>query len=280
MENKENKMHVLVSTPKHFGEDLIQEYLKDVSHAKEKYVVMAPTYRVQEDLICTSVHIWPCSLKDLMTAISIDLNTTSIYFEGSMLIGCMVYSEKVESDCNYWSVYFTSIYQPKLKFLYGVIFTLDDFAKDIIYGPNEDGRFRQSLCLLEAADGFTLLTKRLSDGGCIYFRPVRGTLEESMKNLKTFPNVNEMKQYIINHSEQSLGGIHYQMNDIVIDKKGVNDDRTQWRSTHYVCVTHMGGEHFDVPACIGMCTFYSNTFGYVDDDVFERLMKEEGEWEK
>lgn len=280
MEKDENKMHVMVSAPDYFPNDALMEFIMEPSRAGEKYVVMSPIYRVCEDMVCSKFLMWTDSLQELSQSINTQLNSTIVSFEHRISpVSCEFHIEEEKGDYNYWSMYFNYKGSAEPKFLYGVVITLEDFIVGVIDGPDENGRYPQTKCLLKAVDGHTLLSRGISNNGYLAFRPVRDPFEESMENVKRFQNVAEMKQYIIDDSERALK-VRYRPEDIVIKKEGIDDIRNGWRSTHYVCVTHMGKEHFDVPQCIGWCTFYSTDFGYVPDEIFARLMEEEGEWKE
>lgn len=95
----------------------------------------------------------------------------------------------------------------------------------------------------------------------IIFRPHRMGMDigESMAEAKEFNNVEEMKKYIVERDE-GLGGSKelYTADDIVIDENSaVNDERTGWEDSMYVCVKRMGDEDYvkkyGTPQCIGMC---------------------------
>ena len=96
----------------------------------------------------------------------------------------------------------------------------------------------------------------------IIFRPVRGSLEESMKECKKFDNVEEMKKYIVmkwKEQYRHLGKEPFTVNDIVIDESVVyHDTWTGWKDTKRVCINRLGTKDFlkehGKPQCIGMCT--------------------------
>lgn len=90
----------------------------------------------------------------------------------------------------------------------------------------------------------------------IIFRPHRRTVYEAMSEAKEFNNEEEMKEYIVNswHDGWSGQATLFTVDDIVIDKSSaVNDKRTGWEDSMYVCVKRMGNQKYEIPQCIGMC---------------------------
>lgn len=94
----------------------------------------------------------------------------------------------------------------------------------------------------------------------IIFRPQRSLLAESMQEAKEFNNVNEMKEHIVKLWHDGWEGPEelFTVDDIVINENSaVNDERTGWEDTMYVCIKRLGAdnyiEKYGVPQCIGMC---------------------------
>ena len=62
----------------------------------------------------------------------------------------------------------------------------------------------------------------------IVYRPHRGSLEDAMKEVKTFDNWYQMTHYIANNWNLAIGKKVIDPDDIVMDDKPVNDDRVGW----------------------------------------------------
>lgn len=86
----------------------------------------------------------------------------------------------------------------------------------------------------------------------IIYRPHKGTLVDSMAEAKEFNTIREMKEYIVKEWD-SL----FSIDDIVFENGIINDDRTGWKDTRYVCITRLGKDDYikayAYPQCIGMC---------------------------
>lgn len=93
----------------------------------------------------------------------------------------------------------------------------------------------------------------------IIYRPHRGSLEDAMKEVKTFDNWYQMTHYIANNWNLAIGKKVIDPDNIVMDEKPVNDDRAGWKDVHMVLVTRVGNENFmekyGNPQCIGYCTY-------------------------
>lgn len=93
----------------------------------------------------------------------------------------------------------------------------------------------------------------------IVYRPHRGSLEDAMKEVKTFDNWYQMTHYIANNWNLAVGKKVIDPDDIVMDDKPVNDDRVGWKDVHMVLVTRIGNDNFmeeyGNPQCIGYCTY-------------------------
>lgn len=97
----------------------------------------------------------------------------------------------------------------------------------------------------------------------IIYRPHLGGLAESMAEAKEFETEAEMKQCIYEYHWgyfKSLGYSYapFEIDDIVINEEiAIDDDRTGWHDTMYVCVKRYGKENYvknyGTPQCIGMC---------------------------
>lgn len=93
----------------------------------------------------------------------------------------------------------------------------------------------------------------------IVYRPHRGSLEDAMKEVKTFDNWYQMTHYIANNWNFAVGKKVIDSDDIVMDDKSVNDDRVGWKDVHMVLATRIGNDNFmekyGNPQCIGYCTY-------------------------
>ena len=79
------------------------------------------------------------------------------------------------------------------------------------------------------------------------YRPLRGTLKESMKECREFDSLEDVFEYVA-----SEWGIH--KFDLGIKYIG-DDNRIGWCPTYYVCTdTFDGKTYHETPQCIGMCT--------------------------
>lgn len=93
----------------------------------------------------------------------------------------------------------------------------------------------------------------------IVYRPHRGSLEDAMKEVKTFNNWYQMTHYIANNWNLAVGKKVIDPDDIVMDDKLVNDDRVGWKDVHMVLATRIGNDNFmekyGNSQCIGYCTY-------------------------
>ena len=78
----------------------------------------------------------------------------------------------------------------------------------------------------------------------IVYRPHRGSLEDAMKEVKTFDNWYQMTHYIANNWNLAVGKKVIDPDDIVMDDKPVNDDRVGWKDVHMVLATRIGNDNF------------------------------------
>jgi hypothetical protein len=83
-------------------------------------------------------------------------------------------------------------------------------------------------------------------------------LEESMKCVKYFNTIEEMKQYIVDtYWRPNNGDLLFDIDDIVIKEDSFSDDRIGWKNDHYVCIKRLGKDDYikmyGCPQCIGTC---------------------------
>ena len=85
----------------------------------------------------------------------------------------------------------------------------------------------------------------------IKFRPHRGGLDESLKEMVEFDTIDSMLEYIVSIHNGAFG-----TSDIVIDDVVSYDSRCNW-NTQYVCVKRYHDKDYiklyNCPQCIGMC---------------------------
>lgn len=83
----------------------------------------------------------------------------------------------------------------------------------------------------------------------IKFRPHRGGLAESMREMKIFDSKEDMFNAIVTNWN---GFISYE--DLSVSEDYGKDSRIDWKETRYVCTKRMGNELYNIPQCIGMCS--------------------------
>lgn len=69
----------------------------------------------------------------------------------------------------------------------------------------------------------------------IAYRPHRGSLEDAMKEARTFLNEWQMKRYVANNWNLAIGRKVLDPEDIIIDSESTDDDRVGWKNVHMVC---------------------------------------------
>lgn len=82
----------------------------------------------------------------------------------------------------------------------------------------------------------------------IKYRPHRGSLDEAMKEMKTFKNIANMLKHIEKESDGAVSS-----SDIIISESFGKDERIYWNSWRYVLTKRYGNEKYDTPQAIGMC---------------------------
>ena len=87
----------------------------------------------------------------------------------------------------------------------------------------------------------------------IYYRPHKGTLADAMAQMQTFDTIDEMFDFIV--KDWSVYGDVFTKEDLSVGEDEGKDDRIDWKETRYVCTSRMRNEVYDVPQCIGMCSF-------------------------
>lgn len=89
----------------------------------------------------------------------------------------------------------------------------------------------------------------------IKYRPHRGLLCDAMEEMQTFSSVNEMFDYIANKYS-----IYLSKEDLSVGEDLGKDHRIDWKETRYVCTNRFGSKTYDVPQCIGMCSFEPESY--------------------
>lgn len=92
----------------------------------------------------------------------------------------------------------------------------------------------------------------------IIYRQHCGTLDDAMKTIVEFNDINEMKLYIVNQwTESCFGRSPFSVEDVVIKDEPFNDPRTGWHDTRHVCINRFGNQDYikmyTAPQCIGWC---------------------------
>ena len=82
----------------------------------------------------------------------------------------------------------------------------------------------------------------------IKYRPHRNSLDNAMKEMKTFRDIADMLRYI---EKETRGCVS--VSDIVISQSYGEDERIGWTSWRYVLTTRYGNDRYDTPQVIGMC---------------------------
>lgn len=83
----------------------------------------------------------------------------------------------------------------------------------------------------------------------IKFRPHRGSLAESMNEMKIFNTKEDMFNEIVANWK---GFISYE--DLSISEDYEKDNRIDWKEIRYVYTKRIGNKLYDIPQCIGMCS--------------------------
>ena len=87
--------------------------------------------------------------------------------------------------------------------------------------------------------------------GKIKYRPVRGLLEDSMKEVHEFDTLQEMKEYIYKQEHEGWDhGELFSIDQIIIEDPDGDDNRIGWKNVRYVRTARYGE---DKGGCIGFC---------------------------
>ena len=90
----------------------------------------------------------------------------------------------------------------------------------------------------------------LKRGGRVKYRPHRGLLDDAMAEMKTFDTVDEMLDYIVSRYSDYLS-----KEDLSVSDDLGKDNRIDWAETRHICTKRKKKKKYDVPQCIGMCSF-------------------------
>lgn len=93
------------------------------------------------------------------------------------------------------------------------------------------------------------------------YRPQRGSLQDSMKEMKTFKTEDEMFFFIAQELNSMLPGPHLiidEKEDLVIMDDVGPDERIGWSETRLVCAKRMGPVRYETPQAIGYCCFIND----------------------
>ena len=84
----------------------------------------------------------------------------------------------------------------------------------------------------------------------IKYRPHRGLLADSMAEMKTFDTIDAMFSYVAEELSEYLC-----KEDLSISDDLGKDNRIDWAETRHICTKRFGSDKYDIPQCIGMCSF-------------------------
>lgn len=88
----------------------------------------------------------------------------------------------------------------------------------------------------------------------VKYRPHRGLLADAMAEAKEFSTIDEMLDYIYIDHKNKYGEL-FSRDDIIINDPIGDDDRIGWKNVRHICVKRYGNEVYDIPQCIGMCSY-------------------------
>lgn len=86
-----------------------------------------------------------------------------------------------------------------------------------------------------------------------YYRPVRGSIHESMRELKIFKTKEEMFDYVVRCYQ--LGNISpFVSSDLFLSENVGEALQIGWRNTFYVLTKKFISKKYHVPQCVGYCS--------------------------
>ena len=87
----------------------------------------------------------------------------------------------------------------------------------------------------------------------IIYRSHRGSLEEAMKTVVEFDNLEDLKLHVCDEHNSLWGREILRPDDIIIGNDTINDTRIGWKETRHVLVKRMGNRIYEHPQCVGFC---------------------------
>ena len=87
----------------------------------------------------------------------------------------------------------------------------------------------------------------------IVYRSHRGSLEEAMKTVVEFEDLEELKLHVCGEHNNVFEREMLRPEDIIIGDEVINDTRIGWKETRHVLVKRMGGKAYEHPQCVGFC---------------------------
>lgn len=86
------------------------------------------------------------------------------------------------------------------------------------------------------------------------YRPLRGTLEESMREVQEFDSIEAVRAGV--YAEWNADGKVFDLSDVeVVLTEEVAEPKIGWYHVHSITIKRFGDEHFDTPQVIGHCEF-------------------------
>ena len=67
-------------------------------------------------------------------------------------------------------------------------------------------------------------------------------------------SIDKMLDYIYTEPKNRYGEL-FSRDDIIINEPIGDDDRIGWKNVRHICVKRYGNEVYDIPQCIGMCSY-------------------------
>lgn len=84
----------------------------------------------------------------------------------------------------------------------------------------------------------------------IKYRPHRGSLKDSFKEMRTFDTVDAMLDYIVSNSD-----MFFAKENLSISENYGRDPRIDWKENRHIRTSKYGDMLYQEPQCIGMCSF-------------------------
>lgn len=86
------------------------------------------------------------------------------------------------------------------------------------------------------------------------YRPLRSTLEESMREVQEFDSIEAVRAGV--YAEWNADGKVFDLSDVeVVLTEEIAEPKIGWYHVHPITIKRFGDEHFDKPQVIGHCEF-------------------------